>query len=176
MRAFDEAVLQFTQNINSGAITAAMVFFSSIGNAGAVWLLAAAALLLRRKTRARGVTLLVCLALCMLVNNLLLKNLIARPRPFDALPWLTARIARPADFSFPSGHTAAAFAAACALARGFSRRIAIPAYLLASLIAVSRVYVGVHYPSDVLAGVLVGTLCGFLGVYLLTGRHGRRII
>jgi undecaprenyl-diphosphatase len=172
MRIFDEAILQFTQNLHSGALDAAMVFFSAIGNAGAVWLLAAAALSARRKTRARGVTLLVCLALCALVNNLILKRLLARPRPFDVLPWLTTLIARPADFSFPSGHAAAGFAAAYALARGFSRRVSLPAYVLAALIAVSRVWVGVHYPSDILAGAIVGTLCGVAGVYLSRGKRG----
>ena len=80
-------------------------------------------------------------------------------------PELTLLVKAPTDFSFPSGHTAASFAAAAALL--FSKcRGWIPALVLAILIALSRLYLYVHYPTDVLAGVAVGFLCGFLGAIL----------
>ena len=95
-------------------------------------------------------------------RQLLLKPIIARPRPFTFRPELTLLVKAPRDFSFPSGHTAASFAAASALlfskAKGW-----IPAMVLAALIALSRLYLYVHYPTDVLAGVVVGVLCGFFG-------------
>jgi undecaprenyl-diphosphatase len=83
----------------------------------------------------------------------ILKRIVQRPRPFTALNWAKA-INHPRDFSFPSGHTAAAFALALVIAKSIPQ-LALPGLILACLVAVSRVYLGVHYPSDCLVGFLI---------------------
>lgn len=110
--------------------------------------------------RAGGMGLL-SLLFSLLVNNLFLKNLVERSRPFDVIQALTPLIPRPHDFSFPSGHTASSFAAAGVFFRRLPRRLGVPALILAAFIGVSRLYVGVHYPSDVLFGMLSGLALSF---------------
>jgi undecaprenyl-diphosphatase len=154
-----DIVLFFAEHLRSAFLNPVMTAASFISNAGAVWIIFAIAMLFFRKYRRGAVVVLASLAVCFLLNNLLLKNLIARTRPYDVLPQLIPLIKPPTDYSFPSGHTASSFAAAYAIQRGFGKRFGIPAYVLAALIAVSRVYVGVHYPTDVLAGAAIGTIC-----------------
>lgn len=159
--ALDAAILQYVQeNLRSGVLTAIMIFITTLGDAGAIWLFAAGVMLVTKKYRYRGFLLLCCVAVCFAINNLALQNIFARTRPFDALAGLSPLVHRPVSFSFPSGHTSSSFAAAYAICRGFRRGWAV--YVLAALIGLSRIYVGVHYPTDVLAGALVGTLtaCG----------------
>jgi len=140
-----------------------MIAISWLGNNGLVWCVMTIFLLLRPKTRYCGVVCAAALLLSLLFCNVLLKNLIARPRPYDMLPWLQPLIPPLADFSFPSGHASSSFAAAVALAlAGPGKKWAIPAFTLALLICFSRMYVGVHYPSDVLGGLLIGSLCGHI--------------
>ena len=124
---------------------------TALGNSGVVWVVAAIVLLCTKKYRRYGVMLLVGLAAALLLGNLALKNLFARPRPCwldESVPLL---IARPSDYSFPSGHTMAGAIGA-----------AIP---LAVLIAFSRLYLYVHFPSDVLGGAVLGVGIGLLMLY-----------
>ena len=90
--------------------------------------------------------------------NGILKNLVGRIRPFDVNTSIQLLVARPHDYSFPSGHTAASFAAAVILFLQLPKKYGIPALILAVLISFSRLYLGVHYPTDVLAGAVSGTL------------------
>lgn len=92
------------------------------------------------------------------VNNLFLKNVVARTRPYEVVEGLTRLIEKQSDYSFPSGHTAASFAAAVILFLQLPKKYGIPALILAVLISFSRLYLGVHYPTDVLAGAVSGTL------------------
>ena len=101
------------------------------------------------------------LAVCFIINNEILKNVIARPRPFTQLSGLNVLIPKPSDFSFPSGHTASSFAAAGAFFYYNNKKWGIFALILASFIGFSRLYLGVHYPSDVLFGALLGMLISF---------------
>ena len=94
----------------------------------------------------------------LLINNMLIKNLVARTRPYEVIEGLTYLIPKPREYSFPSGHAASSFAAAWVMFRQLPKRYGVPALLLAILIALSRLYVGVHYPSDVLFGMISGTL------------------
>ena len=91
-----------------------------------------------------------------LITNVCLKNLVARPRPYEVVEGLVPLIGKPTDYSFPSGHTCASFACALVLYRILPKKYGVPAVILASLIAFSRLYVGVHYPTDVLGGMFVG--------------------
>lgn len=142
-----------------------MPWISAICDHGEVWLLLAAGLLLQRKHRREGAAVLLALGLDLLVCNGVVKPLAARARPCDVNA-LTLLIPRPGDWSFPSGHTAASFAATGAL-KACGSRLWPPAFVLATLIAFSRLYLYVHWPSDVLAGAVLGAAVGFLADRLL---------
>ncbi len=145
-------------------------FFSHItmlGNRGMIWIIICLCLMLKKEYRRAGI----CILLAMLIGNLLgeqvIKPIIARPRPFVQQSF-DLIIPAPSGYSFPSGHTASSFCAALFLTL-IHRRFAIPAYLLAASIAFSRLYLYVHFPTDVLAGIILGTICA-LSVYFLLYR------
>jgi len=154
-------------------LTPVMTFLSFLGNAGWIWIALGAILLIFRRTRWAGLCVLLSLLLGFLVNNLLLKNVVARVRPYNAVPALVALIPPPTDWSFPSGHACASFASATAMALTFGKKGAW-AFVLAALIALSRIYVGVHYPSDVLVGALIGALAAVCVCWALNRLRKRR--
>ena len=166
MQAMELGILNWIQtHLRCGLLDALMPAVSRICDHGEIWILLAVVLLARKSTRKLGAAVAISLVLDLILCNLLLKPIVARPRPFTFRPELTLLVKAPRDFSFPSGHTAASFAAASALL--FSKHKSwIPAMVLAAAIALSRLYLYVHYPSDVLAGVAVGFLCGFFGAIL----------
>lgn len=128
-----------------------------------IWIVLAVILLLIPKTRKTGIIILAALCIDLVVCNGILKNLFARIRPCDVNTQIQLLIARPDDFSFPSGHTAASFAAVAALYFSGERKLWKPALVLACLIAFSRLYLYVHYPTDILGGILVGIAAGYIG-------------
>ena len=137
---------------------------TALGNSGIIWVLAAVALLCTKKYRKYGLMLLAGLVVAMLAGNLALKNLFARPRPCwldESVPLL---IDRPRDYSFPSGHTMAAAIGATILTAA-DRRFGWAAIPLAVLIAFSRMYLYVHFPSDILGGAVLGVAIGLLMLY-----------
>lgn len=158
IQSADEAILLFIQeNLRSGFLTPIMKFFTHMGEVGAVWLIMAVLfIVVGKKYRLCGVNILLAIAVCFVINNLILKNLIARERPFFVIENLMTIIEHPDEFSFPSGHASSSFAAAYAITRGVKKGWL--AYILAALIAVSRIYFGVHYLTDILAGAIIGTL------------------
>ena len=135
-----------------------MPIVTSLGNVGLVWILMGIILLCFKKYRKSGAIVLLALVLDFIICNVLLKNLVARARPFEGKE-IALLIARPLDYSFPSGHTAAAFAAVSALKAG-GTGLWIPTAVLAALIAFSRMYLYVHYPTDILGGLIIGIFCG----------------
>lgn len=143
---------------------------TALGDRGLIWILLAAALLLFPKTRRLGAAVAVALVLEYTVCDLLIKPLFARPRPCDLNAAVGTLIPRPHGHSFPSGHTGSSFAAAFALWRGKSP-LGVPALILAALIGFSRLYLYVHFPTDVLGGILVGLAAGYAGEWL-TRRSG----
>ncbi|MDD3220410.1 MAG: phosphatase PAP2 family protein [Lachnospiraceae bacterium] len=147
-------------------------FITSLGNGGWFWIVLSLVLCAIPKTRKAGVMALCSMALCAIVVNLGLKNIVARPRPYTQVEGLQILIAKPTDFSFPSGHTTASFAAAWCYFRMLPKKFGVPALVLAVFIALSRLYVGVHYPTDVLGGLIIGTLGSFV-VYLVAKKMGR---
>lgn len=148
--------------------------FTRLGNGGNIWIAWTCLLLIFPKTRRAGAMMAVSLALEGLCCNVVLKPLVARPRPFTENPAVTLLIHQPGDFSFPSGHTGAAFAAASALY--FGRDCLWPlALVLAVLMGFSRLYLYVHFPSDVLAGALLGCAAGWLaGLLVQKAASGER--
>ena len=145
-------------------------FFSLVthlGDAGIFWILLAVALCGVKKTRRAGAAMAASLVCMLLLCNICLKPLVHRVRPYDVNTAVVLLIGKPRDFSFPSGHTAASFAGATSLLFGGRRRLGWFMLALACVIAFSRLYLYVHYPTDVLGGVCVGTLCGWLGNALI---------
>ncbi len=137
-----------------------------LGDAGMFWIVTAIVLLIWKRTRKAGLSASLALIIGALITNVALKNLMARIRPYEVVAGLTRIIEQQHDFSFPSGHTCASFAAAFALYRTLPRKWGIACLVLAALISFSRLYVGVHYPSDVLGGGVVGIFAGWAGTAL----------
>ena len=138
-----------------------------LGDGGVFWILLGIILLFSKKTRPAGVTALLALLVGALITNVCLKNFVARIRPYEVVEGLRLMIERQRDYSFPSGHTSASFAAACALVRTLPKKWGTVCMILAGVIALSRLYVGVHYPSDVLGGMVVGIFAGWAGWKLM---------
>lgn len=163
-------VLFFQDSIRLPFLDAIMIFMSYIGYGGIIWIVVSLSLMTHKRARRTAVVALVAMALCYAFNDLAMKHLVNRPRPFETIPGLTVLTFRPISYSFPSGHACSSFAAAFILSKGLGRKGAV-AYILAALIAISRVYVGVHYASDVLVGAIIGTL-GALAMWVLCRKNG----
>ncbi len=167
-------ILDLLQNIRTPIGDAVMCFITRLGDAGMVWILLTIVLLVIPKTRKTGVVLMVALCVDLLLCNGILKNLVARIRPYDINTQVQLLIARPSDFSFPSGHTAASFTAVAALYFSGERKLWKLALILACLISFSRMYLYVHYPTDILGGILVGIAAGYIGYIAVSRRTKRR--
>ena len=166
--AFDLPILDWIQaNLKSGFMDVFMPFITKFGDHGLFWMVFAAVLLIFPKTRKTALGMAIAMAIGLLVCNVTLKPLVARIRPYDLqLEHFGVTIQllgeRMHDFSFPSGHTIASFEAATVLLKN-SKKMGIPAMILAVLIAFSRLYLYVHYPTDVLVSVVLGVLFAFIG-------------
>ena len=154
----DENILLWIQEcMRNDVLTPFWIAVTTLGNGGLIWLSGSALLRISKKTRKIGIMALVALAFSVLIDNVILKNLVARTRPYEVVPGLTSLIGVQDDFSFPSGHTGSSFAAAVVMYRGLPKKVGVPALVFAFLMGFSRLYVGVHYPSDVIGGALIGT-------------------
>ena len=145
------------------------VFFSTVtklADSGIFWILLAVIFLFFKKTRKTGLMMGVALLCGLVVGNLTLKPLIGRIRPYDLNPDVTLLIGKLHDFSFPSGHTLSSFEGATVLMIR-DKRFGIPAMVLAAIIALSRLYLYVHYPTDILGGIIVGVICALLGYFVV---------
>ena len=138
----DNILLFFQEVIRNPVMTPILKVITTLGNGGAIWI-------------ALTILMLVLIG-TLLVNNVFLKNVVNRTRPYEVIEGLTYLVRTPVDSSFPSGHSACSFAVACIMFRRLPRKYGVPALILAILIALSRLYVGVHYPSDVLFGTISG--------------------
>ena len=167
-----EILLQIQQHLRTDMLTPLMKFVTFLGNGGWFWILCAVVLLAIPKTRKTGYAAVLSLIFGVIVTNLLLKNIVARPRPFAEIEALIPLIAKPTDFSFPSGHTTASFAVALVMLRMLPKKIGIPAVVLAALVAFSRLYLGVHYPTDVLVGFVVALVGSSLAVWIVRMKLG----
>ena len=150
-----------------------MMVVTYIGEFGVGAILSAIVLIIFKKTRWAGVAVAIAFVLDVLVVNVFLKLIVNRARPWQTYPDLgfqqfhqSIGVREPSDSSFPSGHTAALFAAAVALVRYYKVK-GLPALAVALLVAISRIYLCMHYPTDVLGGMIIGSACGVVGYFLL---------
>lgn len=153
-------LLWIQEYIRNGFCTPILTFITNLGNSGAIWLIISIALLFPKKTRKVGIMALIAIGASYLINNLCLKNLVARTRPYEVIDGLKILIEKQKDLSFPSGHAGVAFSAATVYLLMLPKRYSVPAMIFAVIMGFSRLYVGVHYPTDVLAGTLIGIAIG----------------
>ena len=135
------SILDWIQTLHTPFLDKIMVFITRLGDVGIIWIVLSIVLLLIPKTRKSGAVMVAALVVDVVLCNIVLKN----------------------DYSFPSGHTAASFASVTALYLAGEKKLWKFALVLACLIAISRLYLYVHYPTDVLGGILFGVISGYLG-------------
>ena len=155
-------VLYVQENLRFGFLDPIMKFITSLGDDGIIPIAFILVLICFKKSRKVGITAGVSLTLEGLLVNVLLKNIVGRTRPYvvnEAIEYITKR---PSDNSFPSGHTGCMFAVASVLFYMLPKKYGVPAMIIASLVGISRLYVGVHYPTDIIGGFIVGMFTGFV--------------
>ena len=176
IQGLDGAALLAIQSIRTPALDSLVAGYTALGNVGLMWILLSLAMLCHKSTRKAGGAALMALIFGLLCTNVTLKHLVARPRPWLDVAGLIPLVAEHDPNSFPSGHTCAAFGAGMAWLNTLPRKWGGAAAAAAVCMGLSRLYVGVHYPSDVLAGALVGSLCGLLACRLVKEYERRRNI
>lgn len=160
-------LLWIQQHLRSDFFTPFWRFITTTGNGGLLMIAIACILLAFKKTRKVGIMSVVALVFSLVFTNLLIKPLVARVRPYEVIEGLAILVPKQLDFSFPSGHSSAAFATAWVMFRSLPKKVGIPALVCALLMAFSRLYLGVHYPTDVLAGVVLGILYAQAAMWLV---------
>lgn len=161
----DGSILIWIQENLRGVMDSFMVFYTHLGDGGVLWLAICVVMCIFSETRRTGYMALSSMAFGVICTNVILKNVFNRVRPYEVVSGLSTLIGAQHDSSFPSGHTTAAFAVAMIVARYAPERWMIAGVsVLAILMAFSRLYVGVHYPSDIIGGILVGIFCAWLSV------------
>ena len=169
--SFDLPILDWiAANIWCPALDVAMPIITMLGDAGIFWIAISVLFMITKKYRKTGIGMMLALMMGLLVCNIWLKPAVARIRPYDfqkeyflkEIPLLAGAMH---DFSFPSGHTIASFEGAIVIALNH-KKLGIGALILAALIAFSRLYLYVHYPTDVIVSIILGTAFAFIGNWL----------
>ena len=187
---FDGGILLWIQDsVRSDALTPIVKVITHMGDKGIFWIALTLILLCFRRTRRTGVICTAAMVIGLLITNLAIKNVVARPRPYaeGMIDGLKLLIEEQKDWSFPSGHTTNSFATAWVIFRrttlgrrvGAGARFAgILALVLAILISLSRLYVGVHYPTDVIGGVIIGIFSAEVALRLwkVFFRHNKQLV
>lgn len=173
--SWDLSVLLYIQNnIRSDFWTPFWQFISFLGNGGWFGIALCVILLFPQKTRHAGFTALIAILFTFIMGEGVIKHLVNRPRPYEASAEIIPLMAKLTSSSFPSGHTANAFAYSLTLGHYLPRKASIPLVILACLTGFSRIYLGMHYTTDVLAGCLLGMVVSFLTVRAAEKIRSRR--
>lgn len=171
----DSSILLFIQEfLRFEWLNPIVLLLTSLGNAGIVWIVLAAMLLVQKKYKKTGLAMAISLLIGFFITNLLLKNWVCRPRPYNVIPELHALVTA-GDWSFPSGHSTCSMAGAVPMFCELPKKMGVPALVLAVLICLSRLYVGVHYPTDVLCGALVGVFAAVCAMRITRGKKGHSV-
>ncbi len=174
--AWEFSFLHALQEIHNPILNAVMIFVTKLGDDGIMWIALGLIFLIPRKTRKMGLQVLLSMLCTYILGNLILKNAFARPRPYMVDESVTLLVPALKSFSFPSGHTMNGFTAATAIFFN-NKKLGIPALILAATIAFSRMYLFMHYPTDILGGILVGVSMAFLVNFVMqkviAGRKGK---
>lgn len=164
----DLSILLWIQNhLRMDFMTGFWKAVTFLGDYGWFWIVLGIGFIIYRKTRFVGVSVMLSLVIEALITNVFIKNWIARIRPYNYSSEVILLISEQVDFSFPSGHSGASFAAAYICIRMLPKKYGVPLFILAILISFSRLYVGVHFPSDVLGGIIIGLGSGMLTEILI---------
>ena len=169
--SFDLPILEWIQaHLQSDFMDVAMPLITLLSEDGIFWMILATILLLFPKQRRTGLGMWLALAMGLVICNMILKPLVGRMRPYDFQELyngvtIKLLIDGLSDNSFPSGHTIAAFEACIALLCG-NKKLGVPAVIMAFLVAFSRLYLYVHYPTDVIASIVLGSILAVIGYWL----------
>ena len=163
MNEFELRILDFIQNtFKCEFLDSIMPIISRLALGGTLWIAITALFLLGKKTRRTGLSMAMALIIGFVIGNIFLKNAVGRISPYDINTDFARIISAARDYSFPSTHTLYSFSGAvCIFIR--NKKWGVAALVLASLIAFSRIYLYVNYPTDILAGILLGILFAFAG-------------
>lgn len=157
-----QILLWIQEYVRQDWLTPVMQVITRFGDGGIFWIGFCILLLCLPRSRKTGLAASLSLALNGLITNVWLKNAVGRIRPYVRFPELTVLTTIPVDTSFPSGHTAASFAVAAGVYMAGWKKTGVVLYIAAALIGFSRLYLGVHFPTDVLGGAIVGILCAWV--------------
>lgn len=164
----DENILLWIQEyVRKDFLNPLVKLITCLGDAGWFWILITVILLFSKKYRKIGLTSAAALLIGFLITNLLLKNMVMRIRPYEIVEGLSFIGKKPSDFSFPSGHSTCSMASSVVLFLYLPKKYGSAALVLGIFICLSRLYVGVHYPTDVLAGMAVGILAAFIAAKII---------
>jgi len=159
-----EGIVHLQQLVRTPWLDRAMTVFTGLNDSGAISIAACGVLVLSKKYREVGIRATLALSFETILVNLVLKPLVSRTRPFMVNEAIEVLTRTPKDFSFPSGHTGSLVAVCAVILFCMDRKYGIPAIIAAFLMAFSRVYVGVHYPTDVLASIVIGVFVALFAV------------
>ena len=169
IQGFDEqALVWIAENVRCAVLDPFMKLYTQLGNTGMLFIVLGVLMLFFKQTRKAGVSALCAMLIGLIVVNFTIKPLVSRPRPWLVIADFANLVPEHDPNSFPSGHTNAAFAFALAVCVSAPKRwMKVTAVCMAAVMGLSRLYVGVHFPSDVLMGAVIGSLCGLAGAWVI---------
>ncbi len=160
-------ILNFLQLLRCSFLDSIFVFITHLGDKGMLWIFIGLCLCLTPKYKRAGFCVLIALLINFIICNITLKPLIARTRPYEYVEGIKLLINKPNDFSFPSGHSSSSFAAAFSVWL-YKKKWGRMTIVIASFIAFSRLYLYVHFPTDVVFGIMIGVFSSFIARYLIS--------
>lgn len=169
IQGFDEqALVWIAENVRCAVLDPFMKLYTQLGNTGMLFIVLGVLMLFFKQTRKAGLSALCAMLIGLIVVNFTIKPLVSRSRPWLVIENFANLVPEHDPNSFPSGHTNAAFAFALAVCMSAPKRwMKVTAVCMAVVMGLSRLYVGVHFPSDVLAGAVIGSLCGLAGTWVI---------
>jgi len=163
----DRTIIFFVQEfMHVPILDKVMIAITTLGNKGFIWIVMALFLTARKRTRLVGIAALAALLLTTIMGEGILKHLVCRPRPYMDYPEIQPLVEKLTSYSFPSGHTGSSFTASWVFGRYLKKQAAY-FWILAAAMGFSRLYLFMHYPSDILAGAVLGILCAMIIVLVL---------